>query len=731
MVSHTGARAWTWTLLAAVTLLTSCSPDSSGIRRLPLEPDAVSASITLSPSATNLGFIGATTQLTAQLVAGDGSPATGVRFSWTTTDPAVVTVTASGVIQAVTEGTAEILVRTVNIVDTARITVKRVPATVTLSEEEFLFTELQKSQTVTAAVVDGGGQALPSSDIVWSAANTTIATVGPDGVVTSIGQGTTTVTATAGSVLASLTVRVATGPADIEVVPSTIAFDAIGDTVTVGGTVVDAAGGALSEFVVTFMGADTLIATVDSVTGLVTAIGAGATTVTAIGDTVQKAVQVNVAQIPATVVVTPAFATLIPGAQLAFTAAAVDGNANPISDPNVTWSSTDVTVASITGTGLATAVAAGTTTVIATAGPAADTANVTVVVVTVDSVDVSPDSLSLSVGGSGNVSARFFDAAGTEILGPTATWASTDTAVATVTSTGVVTGVAPGTAWVRGTEDDGADSTYVTVTTVSLFDVEVRFVGTLPSASVQTAFSDAESRWEELLIGDLPAVAVTLAAAACSSVAHPAVAETIDDVIIFAEVTAIDGSGGILGQAGPCVVRTTGNLALLGIMQLDEADLSDLEASSDLVETIIHEMGHVLGFGVGTPWNGTLVDSAGADPFWPGTEAVTQYDLSGGTATNKVPVANTGGTGTADAHWHEADMGRELMTGFINESSINPLSAITVGAMKDMGYVVDLTKADTYTVSPTLRISPDRLFRLREIPMPPPIRVDARGRIVR
>ncbi len=274
MVSHTGARAWTWTLLAAVTLLTSCSPDSSGIRRLPLEPDTVSASITLSPSATNLGFIGATTQLTAQLVAGDGSPATGVRFSWTTTDPAVVTVTASGVIQAVTEGTAEILVRTVNIVDTARITVKRVPATVTLSEEEFLFTELQKSQTVTAAVVDGGGQALPSSDIVWSAANTTIATVGPDGVVTSIGQGTTTVTATAGSVLASLTVRVATGPADIEVVPSTIAFDAIGDTVTVGGTVVDAAGGALSEFVVTFMGADTLIATVDSVTGLVTAIGA-------------------------------------------------------------------------------------------------------------------------------------------------------------------------------------------------------------------------------------------------------------------------------------------------------------------------------------------------------------------------------------------------------------------------------------------------------------------------
>ena len=159
---------------------------------------------------------------------------------------------------------------------------------------------------------------------------------------------------------------------------------------------------------------------------------------------------------------------------MTFTAAAADGNANPIADPNVTWSSTDVTVASITGAGLATAVAAGTTTVIATAGPVADTATVTVVVVTVDSVEVSPDSLSLSVGGTGNVSARFFDAAGTEILGPTATWASTDTAVATVTSAGVVTGVAPGTAWVRGTEDNGADSTHVTVSAVSLFEMVSR-----------------------------------------------------------------------------------------------------------------------------------------------------------------------------------------------------------------------------------------------------------------
>jgi hypothetical protein len=51
--------------------------------------------------------------------------------------------------------------------------------------------------------------------------------------------------------------------------------------------------------------------------------------------------------------------------------------------------------------------------------------------------------------------------------------------------------------------------------------------------------------------------------------------------------------------------------------------------------------------------------------------------------------------------------------------------------MKDMGYTVDLTKGDSYTVSATLRAGPDRLIQLRELPMPPPLQIDSRGRVVR
>jgi hypothetical protein len=221
--------------------------------------------------------------------------------------------------------------------------------------------------------------------------------------------------------------------------------------------------------------------------------------------------------------------------------------------------------------------------------------------------------------------------------------------------------------------------------------------------------------------------AVDVVANACGS-DHPAVDETVDDLLIFAEITTIDGSGGVLGQAGPCMVRLASGLAILGTMKFDEADMANLAAGNLLDATIIHEMGHVLGVGSITPWTNTLVDAGTADPYWPGTEAVARYQAAGGTELKAVPVANTGGTGTADAHWREAHMGRELMTGYINTGE-NPLSAITVGAMQDMGYTVNFNGADSYTVSAALRMGGGAAFQLNDIVLQPIMVLDRSGRI--
>ncbi|MCG8469098.1 MAG: hypothetical protein MJB57_12985 [Gemmatimonadetes bacterium] len=73
-----------------------------------------------------------------------------------------------------------------------------------------------------------------------------------------------------------------------------------------------------------------------------------------------------------------------------------------------------------------------------------------------------------------------------------------------------------------------------------------------------------------------------------------------------------------------------------------------------------------------------------------------------------MPVEDTGGSGTVNAHWRETVFGGELMTGWIDPGS-NPLSLVTVQSMADMGYTVDTAAADSYAVPSALLVpAPDR-----------------------
>jgi len=178
----------------------------------------------------------------------------------------------------------------------------------------------------------------------------------------------------------------------------------------------------------------------------------------------------------------------------------------------------------------------------------------------------------------------------------------------------------------------------------------------------------------------------------------PAFSGTADDIVIDAIVTPIDGSGTILGQAGPCLIRTDGGLTAYGVMRFDVADVADLEASGRLQAVILHEMGHVLG--VGTLWNSLLVGRGNPFPAFIGPVARGAWNAIGGDG-NAVPVEGGGGPGTADSHWNEAVFGDELMTGYITGLT-QPMSAITVGSLSDLGYDVDLSAADPFG-TPALR----------------------------
>ncbi|MCA9722989.1 MAG: hypothetical protein KC489_11415, partial [Gemmatimonadetes bacterium] len=73
-----------------------------------------------------------------------------------------------------------------------------------------------------------------------------------------------------------------------------------------------------------------------------------------------------------------------------------------------------------------------------------------------------------------------------------------------------------------------------------------------------------------------------------------------------------------------------------------------------------------------------------------------------------VPVENTGTAGTRDSHWRETILNAELMTGFVEAAGVfMPITRLTIGSLADMGWTVDLTKADPFTPSAQARAAPE------------------------
>jgi hypothetical protein len=229
------------------------------------------------------------------------------------------------------------------------------------------------------------------------------------------------------------------------------------------------------------------------------------------------------------------------------------------------------------------------------------------------------------------------------------------------------------------------------------------------SESQRAAYASAATRWSGIITGDLPGLTGSVPAGSCGTGSPSLTNFAFDDLVIFASIENIDGPGGILGQAGWCYRRTAG-LPVLGLMRFDAADVANLEASGRFVDVVLHEMGHVLGLSssIWIPF-GLLHDASSEgnvlDTYFSGARAIAAFDAIGGssyTGGRKVPVENQYGAGTRNSHWRESVLANELMTGFLNQGS-NPLSILTVRALEDMGYVVDASRADPFSVVVSLR----------------------------
>lgn len=213
--------------------------------------------------------------------------------------------------------------------------------------------------------------------------------------------------------------------------------------------------------------------------------------------------------------------------------------------------------------------------------------------------------------------------------------------------------------------------------------IEYNYLSPLTMAQ-EVAFTMAQNRWNSIITEELEPVTIN--------------GVVTTKIIVDVTVEPIDGSGNILGQAGPTSIRAGSGLPATGEMFFDSADLADLEAIGLLDEVVFHELGHVIG--IGTLWNfkGLLSGAGTTNPEFTGPAAMAEYAaLAGFASPMNVPVENAFGGGSNDSHWRESLFDEELMTSQL-DPGVNPISALTIASVEDLGYQVDYSQAEPYSL---------------------------------
>jgi uncharacterized protein YjdB len=229
----------------------------------------------------------------------------------------------------------------------------------------------------------------------------------------------------------------------------------------------------------TWTSSDETVATISSA-GLVTAVGTGTATISAESGSITGSTNVTVT--PATlqsIAVTPANPSIAKGTSQQFTATGTfsDTSTQDVTD-QVTWASDTLSVATVSGTGLATAVSAGTASISASMSGITGSTRLTVTAVTLESISVSPPTPSVAKGGTQQFTATgTYSDGSTQNLSTQVTWGSSMAGVATISnvagSNGLASALAQGTTTISATLGATTGHATLTVTPATLASISV------------------------------------------------------------------------------------------------------------------------------------------------------------------------------------------------------------------------------------------------------------------
>ena len=201
--------------------------------------------------------------------------------------------------------------------------------------------------------------------------------------------------------------------------------------------------------------------------GLVEAVAAGDARIVSESETNADTALVHVQQDVYSVSVSPVGTTLAIGGTQTVTVTTRDSTGHEIFGRPVEWSSSSDAIATVSGAGVITGRAAGSATITAKVDKATATVAVTVTSAPpapVASVSVAPATASITVGGTRQLSATLRDASGNVLTGRAVEWSTSASAVATVSSGGLVTARAAGLATITARSEGVSGTAAITVT---------------------------------------------------------------------------------------------------------------------------------------------------------------------------------------------------------------------------------------------------------------------------
>ena len=444
--------------------------------------EAVITGISVTPSLVSVAK-GQTQLLEAIATYSDNSSSNiSDSVTWKSMDTSITTVTPEGLLTGVKIGGTTVTAfkngvtsNTVNVTVTEAVItdISVTPSNVTVAKG-------QTQPLVAIASYSDGTSSDVTQSVTWVSTTPEIATVTPVGLLTGVDLGSTNVTVfkhgvTSNTVNITVTEAVIT---EINVTPSVINL-AKGQiqSLTAMAIYSDGSSSNVSDFV-SWIPIDTAIATVSS-TGLVTGIEVGSTTITAFKHGVtSNTVNVTVtAAVITDIKVTPSSVNIAKGETQLLTAMATysDGRLSDISN-FATWISVAPMTATVTSTGLLTGVDLGSTSVTAFKhGITSNTVNITVTEAVITEINVTPSVVNVAKGQAQALTAMAIYSDGTSSnLSNSVTWASAQMATATVTSSGLVTGVELGTTTVTAFKNGvSSEPVNVTVTPAVITEINI------------------------------------------------------------------------------------------------------------------------------------------------------------------------------------------------------------------------------------------------------------------